>query len=249
MKNLENIHEIIKGKTEEEAIKALAEAFPGKVVFSTSLGYEDQVITHFIFSKDLPVRIFTLDTGRLFKETLDVLGETEKKYKKSIEVFYPVRDSVKTLVREKGENSFYESVENRKECCYIRKVEPLKRALAGNEIWITGIRSEQSGGRKEMPQLEWDEANQIVKYHPILNWTFEEVKLFVSRNNIPYNSLHGRGYVSISCEPCTRAIKEGEDFRAGRWWWENSSVKECGLHLSPVGGGVDQGSTEEEIKE
>ena len=231
MNKIENINEIIKGKSETEAIKALAEAFPGKVVFSTSLGYEDQVITHFIFSQNLPVKVFTLDTGRLFKETVSVLNNTQEKYKKVIEVYSHIKSSVEDLINAKGENSFYESIENRKECCYIRKVEPLKRALAGNEIWITGIRSEQSGGRKEMPKVEWDEANQIVKFHPILDWTFEEVKSFVSENNIPYNSLHDRGYVSIGCEPCTRAIKEGEDFRAGRWWWENSSAKECGLHI------------------
>ena len=127
-------------------------------------------------------------------------------------------------------NSFYDSVENRKECCFIRKVEPLKRALSGNEIWITGIRSEQSADRNEVPQVEWDEANKIIKFHPILNWSFESVKEFVKTNNVPYNALHERGYVSVGCEPCTRAIKPGEDFRAGRWWWENNSAKECGLH-------------------
>ena len=232
MERIEKINTLIKGRSEAEAIKVLAEAFWGKVVFSTSLGYEDQVITHFIFSNDLPVKIFTLDTGRLFTETIMVLEDTIDRYKKDIEVYHPEADSVEKFVDEKGLNSFYESVENRKECCYIRKVEPLKRALAGNEIWITGIRAEQSGGRKEMPQVEWDEANQIIKFHPILHWSFEEVKSFVDLNNIPYNTLHDRGYISIGCGPCTRAIKPGEDFRAGRWWWENSSAKECGLHVT-----------------
>jgi len=230
METIEKIQKLILGKNEVEAIRSLAEAFPGKVVFSTSLGYEDQVITHFIYSNNLPVKIFTLETGRLFKETVDTLHATNSFYKREIGVYSPRNESVDKLVSEKGLFSFYDSVENRKECCYIRKVEPLKRALAGNEIWITGIRSEQSGGRREMPQVEWDETNQIVKFHPILQWSFERVKNFVNLHKIPYNPLHERGYVSIGCEPCTRAIKPGEDFRAGRWWWENDSAKECGLH-------------------
>jgi phosphoadenosine phosphosulfate reductase len=230
MERISIISELINGKTETEAIKTLAETFPGKVVFSTSLSYEDQIITHFIYSNNLPVKIFTLETGRLFKETLDLLSATNSFYKKQIEVFYPKKQVVENLEKEKGLFSFYDSTDNRKECCNIRKVEPLMRALAGNEIWITGIRSEQSVGRNEMPQVEWDNANQIVKFHPILHWSFEEIKTFVNLHNIPYNPMHERGFVSIGCEPCTRAIKPGEDFRAGRWWWENSSAKECGLH-------------------
>ena len=230
MEKINNIKDLIEGKSETEAIKGLVNAFPGKVVFSTSLGYEDQVITHFILSNDIPVKVFTLETGRNFKETLEVLENTQVHYKKKIEKFYPDSKAVEELVSEKGLNSFYDSVENRKECCFIRKVEPLKRALSGNEIWITGIRSEQSADRNEVPQVEWDEANKIIKFHPILNWSFESVKEFVKTNNVPYNALHERGYVSVGCEPCTRAIKPGEDFRAGRWWWENNSAKECGLH-------------------
>ncbi len=230
MNKIEEIKKIVEGLSEVEAIRALAEAFPGKVVFSTSLGYEDQVITHFIYSSDLPVKVFTLETGRLFKETQDTLDATNIFYKKKIEVFSPIKTSVDKLIEAKGAFSFYDSVEDRKECCYIRKVEPLKRALAGNEIWITGIRAQQSEGRNEMPRLEWDESNQMIKFHPILHWGFEEVKNFINLHKIPYNPLHDRGYVSIGCEPCTRAVKPGEDFRAGRWWWENSSAKECGLH-------------------
>jgi phosphoadenosine phosphosulfate reductase len=134
------------------------------------------------------------------------------------------------MVSTKGPLSFYESIENRKECCFIRKVEPLNRALKGAKIWVTGIRAEQSGNRHDMPRLEWDEAHQLFKFHPILNWTFEEVKQYVKSNGIPYNPLHDKGFVSIGCAPCTRAIQEGEDFRAGRWWWEDESKKECGLH-------------------
>lgn len=224
------IAELITGKNEVEALKVLAAHAPGKVVFSTSLGYEDQVITHLIYTNHLPIKIFTLDTGRLFKETQDTLNATNSFYGKQIEVYTPKQEAVDHLVSEKGLFSFYDSVDNRKECCLIRKVEPLKRALAGNEIWITGIRAEQSENRKDMPAVEWDEQNQLLKFHPLLHWSFEEVKNFVNLHKIPFNELHNRNYVSIGCEPCTRAIKPGEDFRAGRWWWENNSAKECGLH-------------------
>ncbi len=227
---MEKIENIIKNKSPEESLALLAKEFPGEVVFSTSLGYEDQVITHFIFSNNLPIEIFTLDTGRLFPESYSVLESTLQRYKKPIKTYYPQTSEIEKLVSQKGPNSFYESMENRKECCYIRKVEPLKRALKGNKIWITGIRAEQSGNRKDMPALEWDEGNKIIKYHPIINWTLDEVKNYIAKHNIPYNTLHDKGYVSIGCAPCTRAIKEGEDLRAGRWWWEQNDKKECGLH-------------------
>lgn len=228
---LEKINKLIENKLPGEAIAALATAYPADVVFSTSLGYEDQVITHFIFSNDLPVEVFTLDTGRLFPETYSVWNSTVERYGKQIRTYYPQAAALEKLLSEKGPVSFYESVENRKECCAIRKVEPLRRALKGKKIWITGIRGEHSGNRSGMQQLEWDESNGIVKYHPLLNWNFEEVKSFIRKHNIPYNPLHDRGFVSIGCGPCTRAIKEGEDFRAGRWWWEDSTRKECGLHV------------------
>lgn len=227
---MKDIKKLIQNKSPEEALAILANEFPGKIVFSTSLGYEDQVITHFIFSCKLPIEVFTLDTGRLFNETYSVLNSTLERYKTPIKVLYPQTDAIEKLVSEKGPNSFYKNIENRKECCYIRKVEPLKRALKGKSIWITGIRAEQSDNRQDMPNIEWDEANQIVKFHPILNWTLEEVKAYIFKHNIPYNPLHDKGFVSIGCAPCTRAIKDGEDFRAGRWWWEQNDKKECGLH-------------------
>jgi len=230
MNTLIKIQELIKDASPEEALALLANEFPGHVVFSTSLGYEDQVITHMIFSNALPIKVFTLDTGRLFNETYSVLNSTLERYKTPIHVLYPQTDLIEELVTKKGPISFYESPENRKECCYIRKVEPLKRALKGNAIWITGIRAGQSGNRQDMPSVEWDEANQIIKYHPILNWNTEEVRSYITKYNIPYNSLHDKGFVSIGCAPCTRAIKPGEDFRAGRWWWETNDKKECGLH-------------------
>ncbi len=227
---ISSLNAAIEGKSETESLAILADLFPGEVVFSTSLGYEDQVITDFILKNNLNVTIFTLDTGRLFSETYMTLQKTNNRYDTKIKVYYPQTDSVETLVSTKGPLSFYDSVENRKECCFIRKVEPLNRALKGAKIWVTGIRAEQSGNRHDMPQLEWDEAHQLVKFHPILHWSFEEVKTYVKSNGIPYNPLHDKGFVSIGCAPCTRAIQEGEDFRAGRWWWEDESKKECGLH-------------------
>lgn len=224
------IQELIEGQSPENILRLTLAAFREKVVFSTSLGYEDQVLTHLIFANDLSIRIFTLDTGRLFNETYLVLNSTLQRYKKPIKIYAPRTESVEKLVSEKGPLSFYESVENRKECCFIRKVEPLKRALVGYSIWITGIRADQSDNRNDLKQVEWDEANQIIKVHPLLNWTLEDVKEFIKTNNIPYNSLHDKGYISIGCQPCTRAIKTGENFRAGRWWWEDNTKKECGLH-------------------
>lgn len=228
--HIKDIEKLINGQSPENALATLAKYFSGQITFSTSLGYEDQVITHFIFSNNLPVEVFTLDTGRLFSETYSVLESTLQRYKKPIKTFYPQTSAIEKLVSEKGPNSFYISLNDRKECCNIRKVEPLKRALKGNKIWVTGIRAEQSGNRKDMPALEWDETNHVIKFHPIINWTLEEVTNYIAKHNIPYNVLHDRGFVSIGCAPCTRAIKSGEDFRAGRWWWEQNDKKECGLH-------------------
>lgn len=210
----------------------LAEKFKGQAVFSTSFGLEDQVITHLIFSHQLPVRVFTLDTGRNFQETYSTWSRTLERYKQPIEVFAPQAAALEQFVTEKGPNAFYDSVENRKACCYIRKVEPLNRALQGQHLWITGIRADQSANRHDMTALEWDEGHQLIKFHPLFDWTFDQVKTYARENQIPYNSLHDKGFLSIGCAPCTRAIQPGEDFRAGRWWWEDQSKKECGLHRS-----------------
>ena len=218
----------------DELLFQLSKQFPGGVIFSTSFSYEDQVITHKILQNKLPVTIFTLDTGRLFPETYSVWSATNEKYNTHIKAYYPDNLLLEKFIGEKGPNSFYESVENRKACCYIRKVDPLKRALSGNKIWVTGLRAEHSADRNDMPQVEWDESNNIIKYHPILHWSTDEVKDFISKNKIPYNPLHDKGFVSIGCAPCTRAIKSGENFRAGRWWWEDSTKKECGLHVHVV---------------
>lgn len=212
-----------------EAIALLCDIFPNQVAFSTSLGQEDQVITEIIAKNDLGVNVFTLDTGRLFYETYDLLARTIVKYGLDIRTYYPSTPAVEDFVRTKGINAFYDSPENRKSCCYIRKVEPLKRALKGNSIWITGLRAEQSANRSGMKKLEWDEANQILKFNPLLDWTLDEMLAYIRQHHIPYNPLHDQGFVSIGCAPCTRAIEPGEDPRAGRWWWE-ASQKECGLH-------------------
>lgn len=222
--------ETIEGVPPQEALQRLAGEFPGKIVFSTSFSWEDQAITHLILTQQLPISIFTLDTGRLFEETYYVWSRTNEQYQTHIKPYYPDKDALESFIAQKGPNSFYESIENRKACCHIRKVEPLQRALKGNELWITGLRAEHSPERTGLPQLEWDETNQIIKYHPILNWTTEQLKQFVYENGIPYNTLHDKGFVSIGCAPCTRAVRPGEDFRAGRWWWENRESKECGLH-------------------
>lgn len=230
MIDLDNISKVIENQSITEQLIKLAELFPSKILFSTSFGLEDQVITHLILANQIPIDIFTLDTGRLFPETLQVWQETEQKYGIKIKAFLPEKTQLDDLVSKKGLFSFYESIENRKECCHIRKVIPLNQALLGNDIWLTGIRAEQSANRLEMKQLEEDESHQLVKFHPLLHWTLEEVENFIKANEIPYNPLHDKGFPSIGCEPCTRAIKAGEDVRAGRWWWEQSSGKECGLH-------------------
>ncbi|MDE0560446.1 phosphoadenylyl-sulfate reductase [Algoriphagus sp. NF] len=228
-KNMQDLERRLDLLSAGEGLALIADLFSGKVVFSTSLGQEDQVITQLIASQNLPIQIFSLDTGRLFPETLELLARTESKYKTRIMVYYPERESVEHLVTDIGINGFYESVENRKSCCYVRKVEPLKRALAGNEVWVTGLRAEQSANRNSMKRIEWDEANQILKYNPLLDWSFDQMIAYIEEYKIPYNPLHDKGYISIGCAPCTRAILPGEDPRAGRWWWENSK-KECGLH-------------------
>lgn len=230
--DLTRLREALEGKDVLSSLQFLANEFRGKIVFSTSFGWEDQVLTHIIFSNDIPIKVFTLETGRLFPETYYVWNRTLEIYNKPIHAYYPDSELVGNMVSKKGPSSFYESVENRKECCYIRKIEPLKRALQDNLCWITGIRAEQSTNRQDMGNLEWDEANQIIKYHPIFDWTLNDVKSFIKEQHIVYNTLHDKGFPSIGCAPCTRAVREGEDFRAGRWWWEDQSKKECGLHAA-----------------
>lgn len=212
-----------------DAIRLVTEWFPHGVVFSSSLGQEDQVLTDIIFKNDLLVKIFTIDTGRLFNEAYELLDRTTARYKKPVQVFFPDAKDVEDFVAAKGINSFYESVDNRKECCHIRKVKPLNRALKGATVWITGLRAEQSANRHDMPMLEWSEEKQLYKFNPLIRWTYDEMMDYIKQHNVPYNPLHDKGFISIGCAPCTRAVEPGEDARAGRWWWETSQ-KECGLH-------------------
>ncbi len=214
-----------------QVITALAEHFPGEAVLSTSFSMEDQVITHMVAANQLAVDIFTLDTGRLFPETYAVWSSTLERYGVKVNAYYPEADRLQKFIAEQGPNSFFAAVENRKTCCHIRKVEPLQRALKGRKLWITGIRAEHSQNRQDMTGLEWDEQNKLLKYHPLLYWTTDDVRAYIRTHKVPYNPLHDKGFVSIGCAPCTRAIQPGEDFRAGRWWWEEEGKKECGLHL------------------
>ena len=213
-----------------ESIGRVAELFPGQVAFSSSLGQEDQVLADIIFGNNLAVRVFTIDTGRLFNESYELLERTIARYKKPIDVFFPQAEGVQSYVAEHGINGFYESVENRKTCCYIRKVEPLNRALRDVKVWITGLRADQSDNRRDMPMIEWNEERQLYKFNPLIRWSYDEMLDYLRQHNVPYNRLHDRGFISIGCAPCTRAIRPGEDFRAGRWWWEDATKKECGLH-------------------
>ncbi len=207
-----------------------AELFHGKIAFASSLGLEDQVINHLIAHNSIPIPVFTLDTGRLFPETYDLISKTNARYKMKIQVYFPDQQAVEEMVNKKGINLFYESIENRKQCCDIRKTAPLRRALHGLDAWITGLRRSQSITRTEMQMVEWDEKNQLIKVNPLLNWSEDDVQQFIKNHHIPYNLLHDKGFPSIGCQPCTRAINPDEDIRAGRWWWEQPEQKECGLH-------------------
>ena len=213
-----------------DRLSLLRNHFAGqRIVFSTSFGQEDQAITHAIANEKLEIEIFTLDTGRQFQESYELIDLTTKKYGIALKTYFPDTQKTEELVAQKGFHSFYQSVENRKECCFIRKIEPLNRALQGAQIWITGLRAEQSDNRSSMPMLEWDEAKKILKFNPLIDWTFTDLESYLNTHKIPQNPLHKKGFVSIGCAPCTRAIVEGEHPRAGRWWWENSQ-KECRLH-------------------
>lgn len=202
------------------------------VVFANSLGAEDMVLTDLIAKLDLPITIFSLDTGRLPAETYTLMQETAERYPSHpIKVYFPDAAAVEAYVNQNGVNGFYQSIELRKSCCHIRKIEPLKRALAGNKAWITGIRRQQSLTRQDLGDREFDQDNGLMKFNPLIEWTEKEVWNYIRENQVPYNALHDKHYPSIGCAPCTRSIAIGEDVRAGRWWWENPETKECGLHV------------------
>lgn len=227
---IEVLNQKYKNASAEELLQGFLSEFAGKIALSSSLGIEDQVLTHLVCKIDKSTKIFTLDTGRLFADTYDLIHRTNHKYGIKLSVYFPESQRVEEMVNTLGINPFFESVENRKLCCNIRKIEPLKRAFAGLDVWICGLRREQSVTRQDMQKIEWDAANGIIKLNPLIDWTEDEVRDFVKTHGIPYNPMHDKGFPSIGCQPCTRAIFPGEDIRAGRWWWENPDTKECGLH-------------------
>ena len=203
----------------------------GAVTFANSFGAEDMVLTELILRLGLPIEIFSLDTGRLPGETYDLMSRVEKHYDTRLKIYFPDAAAVEAYVRGEGINAFYESIDLRKRCCQIRKVEPLRRALAGKKAWITGLRAAQSTTRVGLPLREADETHGLVKLNPLSDWSEQEVWGFIRIHDVPYSALHDQFYPSIGCAPCTRAIAVGEDVRAGRWWWEDPTLKECGLHV------------------
>lgn len=220
----------VANKSPEEVISWFLNEYKGKIALSNSMGAEDQALTHMICQIDSSTPIFTLDTGRIFPETYDLIDRTNQRYGINIQVYFPKNEEVQKMVNKNGVNLFFNSIENRKQCCNTRKMEPLKRAFKGLDVWICGLRREQSVTRTEMQLVEWDKNNGLLKLNPLIDWTEEQMWDYIKKNNIPYNKLHDQGFPSIGCQPCTRAIEEGEDIRAGRWWWENPDSKECGLH-------------------
>lgn len=211
-------------------LQAAVAEFPA-ITFANSYGAEDMVLTDLIARENLPIEIFSLDTGRLPAETYDLMADVENTYTIKPLVFFPKHETVENYVRTQGINAFYESIELRKACCHMRKVEPLQRALAGKQAWITGMRAEQAATRSNLPTREYDTGNQLEKFNPLSDWTEKEVWAYIRMYNVPYNALHDQFYPSIGCAPCTRAVAMGEDIRAGRWWWEDPTSKECGLHV------------------
>jgi len=220
----------LSGASAQQIVAFFLEKFKGKIALSTSLGLEDQVLTQMLAESDPSTRIFTLDTGRLFPEAYDLMDRTSKKYKINLEVFFPNAHEIEEMVAQKGINLFYDSIENRKLCCRLRKLMPLARAMQGLDAWITGLRREQSVTREHMQAVEWDAGNNMLKINPLIDWTEEQTWDYINEHKIPVNPLHKKGFASIGCQPCTRAIEPGEEVRAGRWWWENPETKECGLH-------------------
>jgi phosphoadenosine phosphosulfate reductase len=230
MEHLQLLQKVFEENSIEEALQNAASLLGGNMKFSSSFGQEDQVLTDIIARHSLPIRIFTIDTGRLFNETYETMEKTVARYKTGIDVFFPQSETVQQMVNAHGINLFYDSVENRQLCCHVRKVEPLNRALSGASAWITGLRAAQTDHRKQVPVVEWLADKNLYKINPLLHWSFDEVLDYLKKYSVPYNSMHDKGFISIGCAPCTRAIAAGEDPRAGRWWWETSQ-KECGLHV------------------
>lgn len=229
MDRLDRLNQETKGLDLQEKLRLVAKE--QNVVFASSFSIEDQLISDFILRENLNIEIFTIDTGRLFPETYTVWHETEKKYNSRIKAYYPNQEAIEGYVEKNGVNAFYDSKDLRLSCCHIRKVEPLRRALSGKEIWLSGIRKEHAASRQDKEFFEYDSGLNIIKFYPLLDFSEDEVFKEIKERNIPFNQLYLKQYPSIGCAPCTRAIKPGEDKRAGRWWWEEDQHKECGLHL------------------
>jgi phosphoadenosine phosphosulfate reductase len=231
MDYIQQLNHVFKGKSLKVAFESLLALDLGRLAFSTSFGKEDQIITDLIFSNHYPIEVFTLDTGRLFEETYALYQATLEKYRQPIKAYFPNNAKVESLLKKQGPTGFYQSIEHREECCTIRKVDPLQRALKGVNVWITGLRSGQSYHRRHLDQFSYDTSFGLIKFNPLITWESSAVDRYLEVNNIPVNALHQKGFSSIGCAPCSRAIGIDEEERAGRWWWEKSK-KECGLHLN-----------------
>ena len=227
---LDEINQEFEGKSPQEILKWVFNTFGEKVVLASSLGLEDQFLTHMSVDIFPKVHVFFLDTGRLNQETYDVLAESIEKYKIKYDIYFPKAEEVERFQGDFGPNAFYQSLELRHRCCQIRKIEPLQRALKNYSAWITGLRRQQSVTRINTRIIEWDEINNLIKINPLIDCCVLDVTDYLSNNDVPYNKLFDQGYTSIGCAPCTRPIKLGEDRRAGRWWWETPEKRECGLH-------------------
>jgi phosphoadenosine phosphosulfate reductase len=233
---VEKLAREFESKSAQEVLRWALVNYGRKIGLASSFGAEDVVLIDMMAKLDKDrTLVFTLETGRLNQETYDVMDDIRARYGIKIEAYFPDQKEVEEMIRSRGMNLMYESVENRKLCCEIRKVHPLNRALAGLDGWITGLRRDQAATRTDTKKIEIDAAHRgIIKLNPMADWTSDMVWDYIKKNDVPYNKLHDMGYPSIGCEPCTRAVQPGEDPRAGRWWWENAASKECGLHFDPM---------------
>lgn len=230
-KIIETLKSDLTGHSTLQLLRYFLQDFKGRIVLSSSMAAEDQVLTDMLCKIDPTIEIFTLDTGRLPQETYDVIEKTNVKYGININIMFPDHKLMQQMLIDHGPNAFYQSLKDRKLCCHIRKTEPLKRALQAAQGWICGLRKEQSVTRQSLQPIQWDDMFEIIKISPLLDWTTEQIWNYINENDVPYNTLHDQGYPSIGCAPCTRPVEQDQDIRSGRWWWENPEHKECGLHL------------------
>ena len=233
-KEIEALNKKFSKSNAEEILTYFLKKYRNKIAVASSMGAEDQALTNMVMQIDKKTKVFTLDTGRLFPETYDIIARTNARYGIKINIYFPDKEQVEAMTTNKGVNLFYESIENRKLCCHIRKIEPLKRAFKGMDVWISGLRKDQSVTRKDNKLIEWDATNNLIKVNPLLTWSMKDVWDYIKKHNVPYHKLHDKGFPSIGCQPCTRAVEPDEDIRAGRWWWENPTMKECGLHNQDI---------------